>query len=75
MWVALRNKLLKDFYQKRTETSLHKKFLKRNLAHVGMAQCMNGCCYLCRDGNVAMLWSAHHGQSVQVYACYNNGYK
>ena len=38
MWAALCNKLLKDFYQKRTETSLHK---KRNLAHVGMAQCMN----------------------------------
>ena len=27
-------KLLKDFYQKRTETSLHKKISKRNLAHV-----------------------------------------
>ena len=41
MWAALCNKLLLDFYQKRTETSLHKKFLKRNLAIVGMAQCMN----------------------------------
>ena len=31
----------KDYYQKRTETTLHKRFLKGNLAHVGMVQCMN----------------------------------
>ena len=36
-WVTLRNKL-KEIYQKRTETNLHKKFLKRNLADEGMTQ-------------------------------------
>ena len=41
MWVTQCNKLLRDFYQKRTETSHHKRFLERNLVHVGMAQCMN----------------------------------
>ena len=30
------NKLLKDFYQKRTEQVSIKRFLKRNLAHVGI---------------------------------------
>ena len=37
-WTILR---FKDSYQKRTETSLCKKISKRNLADVGMAQCMN----------------------------------
>ena len=39
-WVAPHNKL-KEIYLKRTETSLHKKISKRNLADVGMAQCIN----------------------------------
>ena len=41
VWAAPRNKIVKRFLSKRTETSLHKRFLKRNLAHIGMAQCMN----------------------------------
>ena len=39
-WEACHNKL-KEIYQKRTETSLHKKSSKRNLADVGMAQYIN----------------------------------
>ena len=37
-WAVPRNKLLKDFYQKQVSI---KRFLKRNVAQVGIAQCMN----------------------------------
>ena len=41
VWMASRNKLLKDSYPKITETSLYKKISKKNLANVGLAQYMN----------------------------------
>ena len=55
-WATLHNKLLKDFYQKRTETSLHKKISKEKSS-------------LCRDGAQCINALADKVHKQEVHAC------
>ena len=59
-WAALRNKLLKYFYQKRTETSLHKKISKKISSP-------------CRDGSMHECtgWQKLEVPCTQWYALHN----